>query len=135
MVKLEVDSDSDIEISIDLQDIEISRRPSKKKTESSLTDLDHTDHRQYVRGVEDVQGFALIDESDNDCDLLYDGSEELDVDTGFSSKLAVAGTGEGSSMSFKFVLPGSQGSSDDASTQILIVEDNTYSAYALMSVL
>lgn len=134
MVKLEVDSDSDIDISIDLQDIEISCLPSKKKTHSSLTDLDYTDHRQYVRGVEDVQGFALIDESDNDCDLLYDGSSELDVDTGFSSKLAVAGTGEGN-MSFKFLLPGSQVSVDDASTQILIVEDNTYSAYALMSVL
>ena len=133
IVKLLVDSDSDIDISIDLHDIEMSRLPSKNKPHS-LAEVDDIEHRQYAMGVEDVQGFALIEEPENDCDLSYDGSEELDVEPGFSNKLAVAGTGEGS-LSFKFVLPGSQGSSDDASTQILIVEDNTYSAYALMSVL
>ena len=128
MVKFVEDSDSDIDISIDLHDIEISHLPSKKKT-NSLSEVDDISQRRYVRGVEDVQRFALIEESDNEGDL----AEDLQVETGFPNKLTVAGTGEGS-VSSKNVFASIQGSGDDLSTQILIVEDNTYSAYALMSV-
>lgn len=88
---------------------------------------------KFVRGVEDTQNHLWV-ESEANCDLSQDWSVDLEFKSDSRNELSVAGKAE-DSLEYKYTLPGNQGTADCASTQILIVEDNTYSAYALMSVL
>ncbi len=67
-----------------------------------------------------------------DCDLDHD------TESNNLSKLVKgvvnSGTGE-LGLTDKYTLQGQLNTSEDPNVQILIVEDNTYSAYALMSIL
>lgn len=80
-----------------------------------------------------MQRHALIEmlepevEENNEGDLS--SQEDLDVETGLQVD---AGTGEGN-LAYKFTLL-NQVDIDDPSKQILVIEDNTFSAYALSSI-
>ncbi len=101
------------------------------------TILKKANAKNFVRGVEDMQQYAWVDNSINSdlsCDLDQETNQESHSIGKLSKQIFEPGTGE-LGLSDKYTLQGQFDNSSDPNVQILIVEDNTYSAYALMSIL